>query len=153
MQCTLKNQYRRSSINKVVLCIDRLKSWLVHEKKKQCLYSCPCTKGVCWYSFAKKGLLTLSQNSGAKTIEGNHIGTAFACAYWLRFWSCLRPLGTTPKQVHRHLYSKHAKNVISPLFNSSLRFYGKSVEKKKHENPFRSKVHSENEKHFRGQTH
>lgn len=152
MQCTSKNQYRRSSINKAVLCIDRLKSWLVHEKKKK---SSACTAAPAQKVFVGTASLRKVCSLFPRTVvlRPQRAITQVQTLAVLTGWSCLRPLVTTPKQAHCHLYSKHAKNVISPLFNSSLRFYGKSVEKKKHENPFRSKVHSENEKHFREQTH
>lgn len=62
-----------------------------------------------------------------------------ACAYGLRFWSCLTLPGTAPKQVHRHLYSKHAKTLPSHFLIAAWGFTA-NQQRKKARKPFQ--VHS-----------
>lgn len=105
----------------------------------------PCAKGVCQHRLIHRDLLTLPENSSAQPAECKQTQPQAVLVAWA--------LPTLLPNKCLFFIWKH-KHLTSPLFIKSLRFYGKSAEKKKnHKTPFRSKLHSANEKPIREQKH
>lgn len=118
---------------------------------RQCLYSYPYTKGVCWHSLLREACSPFPRTVVLRPERAITISFSLRlCFVWSSgpvwgFWMLLQN-----KCIIIFIQSMH-KTLLSHFLIAAWGFMANWWRKKKYENPFRSKVHSENEKHFRQQ--
>lgn len=121
-----------------------LKSWLVHEASSALVTLC---QRCCQYTYPKRFAYPEDSLQSAIT-QAQPQALLMA---WASGPACDLPILLQNKCLI-FIWKIQTHNL--PTFYNSLRFYGKSAEeKKKHKTPFRSTLHSANEKPIREQMH